>query len=356
MSLGPLMIDLAGTALTSEDRRLLAHPLVGGVILFSRNFQDTGQLRELVGAIHEVRKPPLLVAVDQEGGRVQRFREGFTRLPPVHVIGRHYDMDCESGTRLAESSGWLMASELLALGIDMSFAPVLDLDWGVSEVIGDRAFHRHPDAVAALGRAYARGMRSAGMEATMKHFPGHGAVVADSHHSLPIDRRPLADLREDMKPFERLIGWGVTSVMMAHIVYSEVDRWPASLSAYWIKQVLRGELDFRGAVFADDLSMEAAALAGDMPQRVRRALAAGCDMVPICNNRAAVLEVVEEMGDEVYPLAQLRLTRLHGRQGSGLEVLRASEQWQQAHALIQGSDRSPRLELDLLDAEGESPS
>jgi len=356
VSLGPLMVDLAGTALTSEDRRVLAHPLVGGVILFSRNYEDCLQLRELVQAIHAVRKPPLLVAVDQEGGRVQRFREGFTRLPAVHVIGRHYDMDAESGVQLAESSGWLMASELLALGVDLSFAPVLDLDWGISEVIGDRAFHRDPSAVAVLARAYARGMRRAGMEATAKHFPGHGAVVADSHHRLPVDRRPAADLREDMLPFERLIGWGVTSVMMAHIVYSEVDRWPASLSGYWIQQVLRGELDFRGAVFADDLSMEAAAVAGDMTQRVRRALDAGCDMLPICNNRAAVLKVLDEMGDEVYPLAQLRLTRLHGRQGSDLESLRASEQWQLANALIERSGSSPKLELDLLEADGESPS
>lgn len=355
MSLGPLMIDLAGTDLTSEDRRLLAHPMVGGVLLFSRNFSGPAQVTELVQQIHAARTPPLLVAVDQEGGRVQRFREGFTRLPPVHVIGHQFDMDREQGVTLAESTGWLMASELLAVGVDISFAPVLDLHWGVSEVIGDRAFHRNPETVGELGRAYARGMRRAGMEATVKHFPGHGAVVADSHHRLPIDRRSVADLQEDMRPFERLLGWGVTSVMMAHIVYSEVDRWPASLSAYWIRQVLRAELGYKGALFADDLSMEAAAVAGDMTQRVRRALQAGCDMLPICNNRAAVLQVLEELGDDVDPVAQLRLTRLHGRRGPSLEALRDSDPWRQASELVASSFRSPDLRLDPLQAQREKP-
>jgi beta-N-acetylhexosaminidase len=346
MTLGPLMVDVAGTTLTSADKELLAHPLVGGVILFTRNYQSPEQVSALISSIHAVRSPALLVAVDHEGGRVQRFREGFTRLPPVRVIGHEFDMDPDRGRELAEVSGWLMASEMRAIGVDISFAPVLDLAWGVSEVIGDRAFHRDPEVVADLSRAYARGMRSAGMEATMKHFPGHGAVVADSHYKLPVDRRRYADLHEDMLPFERLVNWGVCSVMMAHVVYSDADSWPASLSDFWIRQVLRGELNFRGAVFCDDLSMAAAAVAGDMQARLRRALDCGCDMVPICNDREAVLGVIDSFGDYQNPPAQLRLTRLHGRLGIGLKELRASARWQTASEVIASTAASPGLDLD----------
>jgi beta-N-acetylhexosaminidase len=346
MTLGPLMVDVAGTSLTSADRDVLAHPLVGGVILFSRNYSSPEQARELVKQIHDVRSPALLVAVDHEGGRVQRFKEGFTHLPPVHVIGHQYDMDPKRGNELAEASGWLMAAELRAIGVDISFAPVLDLGWGVSEVIGDRAFHRDPEVVGELTRSYARGMRKAGMEATMKHFPGHGAVVADSHYKLPIDRRRFEDVREDMRPFERLVNWGVCSVMMAHVVYSDVDEWPASLSDYWIKQVLRREMNFRGAVFCDDLSMAAAAVAGDMPERLRRALDAGCDMVPLCNNRTAVMDVLDKFGDYENPPAQLRLTRLHGRGGVDLVALNDSPEWKSAIKIIQDCSSSPGLQLD----------
>lgn len=346
MTLGPLMVDVAGSSLSSADREVLAHPLVGGVILFSRNYESPEQVRELVRQIHQVRSPALLVAVDHEGGRVQRFKEGFTHLPPVHVIGHQYDMDPGRGNELAEASGWLMAAELRAVGVDISFAPVLDLGWGVSEVIGDRAFHRDPEVVGELTRSYARGMRKAGMEATMKHFPGHGAVVADSHFKLPVDRRRFEDVREDMRPFERLVNWGVCSVMMAHVVYSDADEWPASLSDFWIKQVLRREMNFRGAVFCDDLSMAAAAVAGDMPERLRRALDAGCDMVPLCNDRAAVLDVLERFGDYQSPPAQLRLIRLHGRGGVEPGELRRSQQWQAAIQMIQDCSSSPGLQLD----------
>jgi beta-N-acetylhexosaminidase len=267
-------------------------------------------------------------------------------LPPVHVIGHQYDMDPKRGNELAEASGWLMAAELRAIGVDISFAPVLDLGWGVSEVIGDRAFHRDPEVVGELTRSYARGMRKAGMEATMKHFPGHGAVVADSHYKLPVDRRRFEDVREDMRPFERLVNWGVCSVMMAHVVYSDVDEWPASLSDYWIKQVLRREMNFRGAVFCDDLSMAAAAVAGDMPERLRRALDAGCDMVPLCNNRTAVMDVLDKFGDYENPPAQLRLTRLHGRGGVDLVALNDSPEWKSAIKIIQDCSSSPGLQLD----------
>jgi beta-N-acetylhexosaminidase len=203
MTLGPVMLDIEGLALTAEDRELLRHPNVGGVILFARNYESPEQLARLTGEIHALRRPELVVAVDQEGGRVQRFREGFTRLPPMHLLGRRYDLERDHALQLAETCGWLMAAELRAAGVDLSFAPVLDLDYGLSEVIGDRAFHRDPEAWRDLAGRFAAGMRHAGMASVGKHFPGHGGVVADSHHALPEDRRPYADLLDDMRPYER---------------------------------------------------------------------------------------------------------------------------------------------------------
>ena len=246
MTLGPVMLDLRGPELTAGEAEMLAHPAVGGVILFTRNYESPGQLEALTAAVHAVRRPSLLVAVDQEGGRVQRFREGFTPLPPVHLLGHHYDLDEAAALELAETCGWLMAAELRAAGVDLSFAPVLDLDRGVSEVIGDRAFHRDPEAVSRLAGRYAAGMRSAGMFATGKHFPGHGGVVADSHLSLPEDRRAYPDLLEDLRPYERLIAQGLGAVMVAHVVYSRLDPLPASFSRWWLAQELRTRLRFRG--------------------------------------------------------------------------------------------------------------
>src|SRR6185312_5596470 len=255
MSLGPLMMDLEGTSITAEERELMAHPLVGGVILFTRNYVDPEQLTELVAGIHAVRSPPLIVAVDQEGGRVQRFQKCFTRLPPARLIGHAFDQDSKGGLELARRTGWLMAAELRAHGVDISFAPVVDLDYGVNDAIGTRAFHKRADAVSQLSLAYMLGMREAGMAATAKHFPGHGAVVADSHFTLPVDRRPLPDLTPDLTPYRRLIANRLAAVMVAHVLFPDVDSTPASLSNRWIRDVLRGELGFQGVVFADDLSM-----------------------------------------------------------------------------------------------------
>jgi beta-N-acetylhexosaminidase len=333
MTLGPVMLDIAGTMLTAEDRELLRHPNVGGVILFTRNCESPQQLQHLAGEIHALRRPELVIAVDQEGGRVQRFREGFTSLPAMHLLGRHYELERDRALKLAETCGWLMAAELRAVGVDLSFAPVLDLDYGLSEVIGDRAFHRDPDVVARLAGRFAAGMRRAGMAAVGKHFPGHGGVSADSHHALPEDRRPYADLLDDMHPYEALIPEGLAGVMAAHVVFSRLDRMPAGFSRWWLNNELRIRLRFQGAVFSDDLSMAGAAIAGSAEERARLALSAGCDVVLVCNDRQAAIAVVEALGDWYEPAAHLRLARLRGR-GITDGTLSASPEWQRAEAAL----------------------
>ncbi len=346
MTLGPLMVDVAGTELTAEDRRVLAHPLVGAVILFTRNFADPLQLEALVREIRAVRRPPLLVTVDHEGGRVQRFRSGFTALPPQRAIGHVYDADAEAGRRLAWQCGWLLGAELRAVGVDLSFTPCVDLDYGVSEVIGDRAYHRDPEVVATLAVSCIQGMRTAGMVATAKHFPGHGAVVADSHKALPVDRRSLPELGEDLLPYRRLVANGLAAVMVAHVLFPEVDAAPAGFSRRWIHQELRWGLGFTGAVFSDDLSMGGAAFAGSVPERARRALAAGCDILSICNDREAVLATLDELAGEADPLSQVRLARLHGRPGPGRQVLADMPRWQECRRAIDHCRDAPVLQLD----------
>lgn len=340
------MIDVGGTALTAEDREVLSHPLVGGVILFTRNFADVAQLENLVREIRTLRKPPLLVAVDHEGGRVQRFRQDFTVLPSMRLIGHQYDIDPLAGRELARQCGWLMAAELRAIGIDISFAPVVDLDYGASTVIGDRAFHANARAVAELAIAFAHGMRDAGMAATAKHFPGHGAVVPDSHVAMPVDKRAYVDMDEDFYPYRRLIDNGVPAVMMAHVVYEQVDDRPASFSSRWIKDELRGKLGFSGAVFSDDLSMKGAAAMGDMRARVRAALGAGCDMVPICNDRASVTAALALPAQQLLdPVAQIRVARLHGTTALGRSELLASAKWDACQMAANRCLERPTLEL-----------
>jgi beta-N-acetylhexosaminidase len=337
------MVDVAGTSLTPEDRELLRHPLVGSVILFARNYRDPEQLRLLVEEIHGLRHPALLVAVDQEGGRVQRFREGFTRLPPVRLLGHRYDADAAAGRELARRHGWLMASELLAVGVDFSF---VDLDYGISVVIGDRALHRRAVAVGELAVAYQAGMRDAGMVATAKHFPGHGAVVADSHLALPVDRREFADLADELLPYRRLIDNGLAAVMVAHVLFPQVDQLPASLSRYWIGEVLRGELGFKGTVFADDLSMGGAASYGDIVARATQALAAGCDVLPVCNDRASVAQLLAGLRIAPDPAGHLRLARLRGRADAGREALLASTAWHCARNEVLALASAPELKFE----------
>lgn len=346
MTLGPLMIDVQGFALTAEDRELLAHPSVGGLILFTRNFESIEQLERLIADARAVRSPPLLIAVDHEGGRVQRFRKDFTVLPAMRLIGREYDLDAATGKSLARQCGWLLAAELRSMAIDISFAPVVDLNYGVSSVIGDRAFHRDPRVVAELAIAFMSGMREAGMTGTAKHFPGHGAVAPDSHVAMPVDRRALADLDEDMYPYQRLIDNGLASIMAAHVVFSQVDPLPAGFSSRWLQGELRGRMGYGGAIFSDDLNMTGASIVGDMTERVRAALAAGCDMVPVCNNRPAVEQVLAALRPTLDPLSQVRLARLHGRAGHSRTALRTLDEWQSSEGAIRGAMERPILKLD----------
>jgi beta-N-acetylhexosaminidase len=346
------MVDIAGPELSAEDVRVLAHPMVGSVLLFTRNYINPRQAAALTAAIRALRTPHLLIAVDHEGGRVQRFREGFTRLPAARLLGRRFDEDRRDALGLAQSVGWLMASELRAVGVDFSFAPCIDLDYGVSEIIGDRAFHSDPDSVAALAVATMAGMREAGMAAIAKHFPGHGAVVADSHIALPVDRRAFADLEADIRPYRPLIDNNLPGIMAAHVVFPAVDALPASLSKRWITGVLRGELGFHGCVFADDLSMAGAAAFGDVIARAELALAAGCDVLPICNDRQSVELVLGHFGANVGSAAsQARLVRMRAR-GEAPADLHANRHWQETAARIASLSAIPPLVL----TEGQSQS
>jgi beta-N-acetylhexosaminidase len=345
MTLGPLMIDLVGPTVLPEERDMLAHPLVGGVILFSRNYENPEQLQQLTRDIHAVRSPSLLIAVDHEGGRVQRFRSGFSRLPPARRIGQLFDTDHGGGLAAARTMGWLMAAELRAHGVDLSFAPTVDLDYGLNEAIGDRALHPTADVTAQLAVAYMLGMRDAGMAATAKHFPGHGRVIADSHVSLPVDRRELADLHEDLTPYRRLIANGLPGVMVAHILLPAEDVAPASLSARWIRGILRTDLNFQGAIFTDDLSMGAVAAGSDIVERCQRALAAGCDMLLVCNDPASRNKALSGVNASPDPTSQLRLVRMRGRERLSLTELHDSPAWTTAQNLLTRLAAAPPLSL-----------
>jgi len=288
---GPLMVDVGGLTLTAEDKEVLAHPWVGSVILFSRNVDTPAQIKALTDEMRAV-KPDLWIAVDQEGGRVQRFREGFTRLPAMRTFGDQYDRDPVAALAAARACGQLMASEVKAVGVDFSFAPVLDLDGGISTVIGDRAFHSAVNPAIALQRAFIEGMKAAGMMTIGKHFPGHGSVAADSHVDLPVDDRSWNEIEAyDLRPFAALAA-ELDGIMPAHVVYPQIDPLPAGFSEHWLQTVLRQQLGFKGLIFSDDLCMQGAVDIGPITERVDVALAAGCDVVLICNDRGAVLEVL----------------------------------------------------------------
>ena len=343
------MVDLDADHLSAQERRLLASPNVGGVILFSRNFTSLESLADLIDEIHALRHPRLLVAIDQEGGRVQRLREGFTQLPAIRLLGETYDTNASRASKLAEITGWLMAVELRSINVDFSFAPILDLDHGVSRVIGDRAFHKHPEIVSTLAQHYIHGMRKAGMQAVGKHFPGHGGVGADSHIELPIDSRPYPDiLMQDVVPFQRMINQGLAGIMSAHVVYEKVDNNVATFSRIWLDTVLRQQLGFKGVVFSDDLSMRAADCSEQYVERVKKALQAGCDMVLICNASERACEVAQALENYNNPTSQIRLTRMHGGQHPlSYQDLRNTEQWQNAVTQIESYQSSPYGELTV---------
>jgi len=328
--LGPVMLDLEALSLTAEERDLLLRPEVGGVILFARNIASAAQVRTLCDDIRRLR-PDLLLAVDQEGGRVQRLRKGVTRLPSMGRLGRDFAQHPEVTLRLCQDAGWLLGMEMAACGLDLSFAPVLDVDGGNSSVIGDRSFSSDPLAVARLGRAFLDGLHEAGMVAVGKHFPGHGGVAADSHHELPVDGRPLETLRRhDLLPFADLAP-RLDAVMPAHVVYSAFDSRPAGFSPLWLG-MLRQSLGFKGVIFSDDLSMAGAASVGTPADRARVALAAGCDMLLVCNDRAAALEVLEACkGRQARRATRLR----YGRARPDLKALEALSRWRRVHAHLE---------------------
>lgn len=292
--MGPLMLDVSGYELTHEEIDILDHPLVGGLILFSRNYHDQNQLADLVGHIRSVTRNELLIATDHEGGRVQRFRQGFSKIPAMGSIDRKSAENPQQSEFFCEQFGWLMAAELLAFDIDLSFAPVLDIH-GVSAVVGDRSFHRQPEKILQLASAFIQGMHRAGMSATGKHFPGHGNVLEDSHIAMPVDNRDKQDIFElDMAIFQRIHQQGLLdAVMPAHVIYPAVDDLPAGFSEQWIKHILRQDLQFNGVVFSDDLSMQGAVQMGDIVQRAELALAAGCDMVLVCNDPTGTAKVID---------------------------------------------------------------
>ncbi len=327
---GSLMLDIAGTWLTAEDRQLLRQPEVGGLILFARNIENLTQVQELCRAIRAVR-PDLLLAVDQEGGRVQRLRRDFVRLPAMREFASR-----PNAQELAEICGWVMATEVLAVGLDFSFAPVLDLDYQRSAVVGSRAFEGDPLRASELAGAFIRGMHSAGMAATGKHFPGHGWAEADSHVAIPVDERGLDELRgRDLVPFRKLAA-ELDAVMPAHVIYPQIDDRPAGFSRRWLQDVLREELGFRGLIFSDDLSMAGAHVAGDAASRIEAALTAGCDMGLVCNDRGAAelaLSALQRLGAQPSPT----LGRMRNRACGSLEY-KQDPRWRASVAALKAAE------------------
>ena len=349
MSLGPIMLDLDSVEMSPEEREILQNPLVGGVILFTRNFSSVEQITHLVKEIHQIREPRLLVAVDHEGGRVQRFRDGFSSLPAVGHFGEIYQHNPKRAHLLSETAGWLMAAELRAVGVDFSFAPVLDVDYGKSTVIGDRAFHQNNQVITELAHAYIKGMHDAGMAATGKHFPGHGAVTADSHTDIPVDDREYNEIfANDILPFKRMIHHGIAAIMPAHVIYSKVDTMPAGFSEVWLKDILRQRLSFQGVIFSDDLDMKGASVIGEQyVDRAEKALSAGCDMVLVCNNREGALNVVDNLIGHNDAVSHLRLARMHGKHETTMMDLHKTTMWKKSSDILKRYQDDPTLNLEF---------
>lgn len=332
--IGPIILDLIGTEISQEEREIIQHPSVGGVILFTRNYESPKQLEHLCKSIRNTKRTPLLIAVDQEGGRVQRFREGFTRLPSMGLIGLWYDQDKNQALSFADDCASLMATELLSLGIDISFSPVLDLNKATNPAIGDRAFHRDPECAIALAKGWINGMHNAGMAATGKHFPGHGSVTADSHIALPVDTRSMDEIKQDdLRTFEALMLTHLDAMMPAHIVFSAIDDKPVGFSIHWLQTVLRQHYKFNGMIFSDDLNMHGAASAGDYVDRAIAALSAGCNMVLICNNRTGALTIIDRLPQH-YFVAHDLFKKMQGKSSVSWDDVKKSPKWQETYRSI----------------------
>jgi beta-N-acetylhexosaminidase len=316
LPLGPIVLDPSGPALTDDDRKRLLHPATGGAILFAHNYQSPEQLAALCAEIRALRTPELLICADHEGGRVQRFREGFTAIPPMRSLGVLWDRDRATARAAAHAAGYAIAAELDAHGVDFSFTPVLDLDYGSSSVIGDRALHFDPNAVGALAAELIKGLAAGGMGAVGKHFPGHGFAALDSHVAVPRDEREVAVImKKDVAPYRAAIDAGLGGVMPAHVIFTKADLEPAGYSRYWLQQVLRGKLGFQGLIFSDDLSMEGASTVGGVAERARAALAAGCDMALLCKDPEGQDKLLESLGNTALarPERAERMRARHGR-------------------------------------------
>jgi beta-N-acetylhexosaminidase len=335
--MGPIILDLVGLELSSEEREIIKHPQMGGIIFFQRNFESTSQLENLISQIHLHSKQHLLLTVDQEGGRVQRFQEGFTRLPALGLLGTRYGQNPDAAIQLAETHGWLLASELLAVGIDLSFAPVLDLNNNLNQVIGLRALHSDPAVVTKLGRAVITGMHRAGMCSVGKHFPGHGSVSADTHTHFTVDNRDYHTIEtQDLIPFAELSS-DLDGIMASHIVYSQVDPLPCGFSPYWLQSILRKQLNFTGAIFTDDLSMKAVQQMGTISERIRLALQAGCDGLLVCNCRKDAILALEnlERSPELSKFCNSQyLHKLFPRRTLTLPALQQTDAWRSAVNLL----------------------
>ena len=331
---GPAVVDVLGTILTDEDRERIRHPAAGAVILFARNYESSEQLTQLTLEIEKLREPAVPICVDHEGGRVQRFRQGFTAIPAMRELGRLWDRDREQGRAAARAVGYVIGAELGAHGLDFSFTPVLDLDYGASSVIGDRALHFDPTAVGALASQLIAGLTEAGMAAVGKHFPGHGFAAADSHVACPKDERSIKEiLRKDVLPYRTAIEAGLAAIMPAHVIFTQADAEPAGYSKYWLQEVLRGKLGFQGLVFSDDLSMEGACVAGGPPERARAALTAGCDMVLLCNDPKGCDALLESL----HGTGLSRLEAWQAMRKKGGRDLRKSVAYREAQQLLAAS-------------------
>ena len=334
-NLGSLVADIAGTELSPEDREIIAHPLIGGMILFTRNYESRSQLTSLIKAMRNAKNGPLLIMVDQEGGRVQRFKNDFTLIPPMAALGVLFDQEPSLALEKARDIGWLLAMELLAAGMDFSLAPVLDLNKQVSKVIGDRAFHTSSNVVIQLACTFIAGMKEAGMAAVGKHFPGHGSIAPDSHVAMPVDERAFKQIEnDDLLPFKALIKNSIPALMAAHIEFPNIDNKPVGFSSVWLNDILRQQLGFKGMVLSDDLNMEGANITSSYADRVALAKDAGCDLALLCNNRQGVIEVLDHLAPTSYLIDESKWTTLQGRFSNNPHSFEQSPRWVKTNEFI----------------------